>query len=124
MEKVKPVISSVLQQESKTRWSRCNVAEIKSARSKSNEAGWDSDESHDAMEEKILARIWESLLNCPGMEQIEPGIGQLLVDQAKTAIAMKKYYFLNCCPFKLQLLIFFYLYTGLSVKCGKILQRI
>lgn len=92
MEKVKPVISSVLQQESKTRWSRNTVAEIKSStRNKSNEAGWDSDGSCDAVEEKILARIWESLLNCPGMEQIEPGIGQLLVDQAKAAIAMKKY---------------------------------
>ena len=90
MEKVKPMISSVLQHESKTRWSHSNAAEIKSVRNKSSEAGWDSDASYDAVEDTILTRIWESLLNCPDMEQVEPGIGQLLVDQAKAAIAMKK----------------------------------
>jgi hypothetical protein len=91
MDKVKPVVNMVLQQESKTRWSRHHVSEIKVDR-KRNEAGHSGpdDDFQDLMNDEPLNRIWESVLHNADVEQLGPGIGQLLVDQARATITMKR----------------------------------
>ncbi|XP_046650573.1 uncharacterized protein LOC124341686 isoform X1 [Daphnia pulicaria] len=91
MDKVKPVVNMVLQQESKTRWSRHHVPEIKVDR-KRNEAGHSGpdDDFQDLMNDEPLNRIWDSVLHNADVEQLGPGIAQLLVDQARATITMKR----------------------------------
>ena len=88
MDKIKPLLNRILQQESKTRWSRQRAAEIKDDR-KRNEAGHD-DDFHDLMSDEPLNRIWDSILHNSDVEHLGPGIGQLLIDQARAAITMKR----------------------------------
>uniref|UniRef100_A0A0P5JHB7 Uncharacterized protein n=1 Tax=Daphnia magna TaxID=35525 RepID=A0A0P5JHB7_9CRUS len=91
MDKSKPVINRILQQESKTRWSRQQVTEIK-ADSKRNEAGHSGpdDDFRDLITDEPFSHIWESIRHHPDLEQLGPGIGQLLIDQARATITMKK----------------------------------
>lgn len=91
MDKIKPVVNMVLQQESKTRWSRHHVPEIKADR-KRNEAGQSGpeDDFQDLINDEPLNRIWDSILHNSDVEQLGPGIGQLLVDQARATITMKR----------------------------------
>ncbi len=91
MDKIKPLVNKVLQQESKTRWSRQRVPEIKADR-KRNEAGHTDpdDDFQDLMSDEPLNRICESILHSSDVEQLGPGIGQLLIDQARATITMKR----------------------------------
>lgn len=90
MDKMKPLVNRVLQQESKTRWTRHCGPEIK-AESKRNEAGQSGDDDfHDLISDEPLNRIWESILQSSDGENLGPGIGQLLVDQARATITMKR----------------------------------
>ena len=92
MDKVKPLVNNILQQESKTRWSRHRGPDIKAER-KCNEARRDGpdDDLHDTISEEPLNRIWESILRDSEIEQLGPGVGQLLIDQARATIALKRY---------------------------------
>ncbi len=79
MDKVKPVINSVLQSQSKTRWSHHQKAE----EMKSAEAGCVEEEE----ETQVLQRLWSTLIQNP---ELGTGLGQLLVDQARASLAMKQ----------------------------------
>ena len=89
MDKVRPVVSAVLQVQSKaTRWSHgvhpssANKAEIK----KATEAV-DQEEDGDG---EAIERLWETLATHPDLERLGSGIGHLLVDQARASLAMKR----------------------------------
>lgn len=102
MDKIKPLVNRVLQQESKTRWSRQRAPEIK-ASGKHDEAGQsgpDDDDFHDLISDEPLTRIWESILQNSDAEQLAPGVGQLLIDQARATITMKRFESLQNVPMK------------------------
>lgn len=92
MDKMKPLVNRILQLESKTRWTRQQGPEIKAER-KRNEAGQSGpdDDFHDLISDGPLNRIWESILHSSEAENLGPGIGQLLVDQARATITMKRF---------------------------------
>ena len=93
MSKAKTYITTVLQQESKARSQ--HVHEIKreskidahSAAIRTVSTGATRDED---LEDEMLERLWESLLNHPDSNQLEPGIVQLLIDQARATVLMKR----------------------------------
>lgn len=95
MDKIKPLVNDkVLKQESKTRWSRQRVPEIKASGIKHDEAGQsgpEDDDFHDLISDEPLARMWESILYNADAEQLGPGVGQLLIDQARATITMKRF---------------------------------
>lgn len=92
MDQIRPVVNAVLQAQSKTRWSHHHhrqgrppnkAAEIR----KSSEAeGSASPRADEGKEEEL----WESLASHPDLERLGPGVGQLLVDQARATLAMKR----------------------------------
>ncbi len=98
MSKAKTYITTVLQQESKARSQ--HVHEIKreskidahSAAIRTASTGATRDEE---LEDEMLERLWESLLNHPDSNQLEPGIVQLLIDQARATVLMKRSAFIK-----------------------------
>ena len=87
MTKAKPFVTGVLQLESKTRWPQPGL-ETKRAGGKSDGV---QDPDLELEEDQVLEHLWESLLNHPDSHQFEPGIVQLLVDQAKATLLMKRF---------------------------------
>lgn len=87
VDKARPMINNILQQESKTRWSR-QVPEAKDD-SKCNETITSNPDEE--MEDEAFSHISECLLNNPEINQLGVGIAQLLVDQAAATIAMRRF---------------------------------
>lgn len=87
VDKARPMINNILQQESKTRWSR-QVPETKDD-SKCNETITSNPDEE--MEDEAFSHISECLLNNPEINQLGVGIAQLLVDQAAATIAMRRF---------------------------------
>lgn len=81
MDKVKAFVTTVLHQESKARWSQETKHEGKVT---------DIKFDHERLQNEAYERLWESLLNHPQAEQFPPGIVQLLVNQARATILMKR----------------------------------
>lgn len=87
VDKARPVISNILQQESKTRWSR-QVPETKDDRKCSETITSNPDEE---MEDEAFSHISDCLLNNPEINQLGVGMAQLLIDQAAATIAMRRF---------------------------------
>lgn len=83
MDRAKPIVNAIVQQESKARWS-CH----REVNRKHSEAVRENES--DSFEDENLNRIWESILSNSEIEQLGPGVGQLLVDHAKAILAMKR----------------------------------
>lgn len=97
MDKARPLVNAVLQAHSKMRCSHHHhhsihpVNEIKTTERKSTEAGCPNpEEDGNDDESEVLQRLWETLTQHPEIEKLDAGIGQLLVDQARAALAMKR----------------------------------
>jgi len=86
VDKARPVINNILQQESKTRWSR-QVPETKDDHKFNETITSNPDEG---MEDEAFDHISECLLNNPEINQLGVGIAQLLVDQAAATITMRR----------------------------------
>ena len=83
MDRAKPIVNAIVQQESKARWS-CH----REINRKHSEAVRETES--DSFEDENLSRIWESILSNAEIEQLGPGVNQLLVDHAKAVLAMKR----------------------------------
>ena len=89
MTKVKSLVANVLQQESKSRWSQQRQAVRHEARHQSKMA--EAAGSHeDHAEDEELERVLQSILNHPDNQDLEPGVVQLIIDQARATVLMKR----------------------------------
>lgn len=88
VEKSRPLVNTILQQESKTRWSRQVPESSSKGDGKCNETS--SNRVNEEMEDEAFDHIAECLLNSPEINQLGEGIAQLLIDQAAATIAMRR----------------------------------
>lgn len=90
MDRAKPIVNAIIQQESKARWSCQRATQIDRKHSEAVRENDENNQNNENNQNENLSRIWESILSNAEIEQLGPGVGQLLVDHAKATLAMKR----------------------------------